>query len=411
MSAQGQGTRSDTSEETAGTAQASQRPAAAQVYDVAVIGGGLHGLSAALRLARAGKRVVVLERHWTGRHASGATAAGVRTLNRDLRELDLSLEAMEMWHGIEALVGDDCGFHADGQISVAERTEDLERLKTRVAMLNQQGYRHEEIIDNAELLRLVPAISRHCVGASVARGDGAADPHKTIRAFRRAAEQAGVQIVEQCGVRAIERSGQDWKVDAGGRAWTVPFVVNAAGAWSGRVAAMVGDAIPLETKSSMMIVSERLAPFIQPVVSIMGRALSFKQSSQGTLVIGGGLQGIPDLDRETSTVRLGVLSKGARAATDLFPCVRDMRIVRVWAGLEAKTSDMVPVIGPSPNAPGVFHAFGFSGHGFQLVPVVGAAISDLIVQGSTKRAIGKLSAQRLMGGAGTEPGGPAKEAA
>jgi sarcosine oxidase subunit beta len=387
------------------------RPADAPIYDVAVIGGGLHGLSAAMQLARAGKRVVVLERHWTGRHASGATAAGVRTLNRDMGELDLSLEAMEMWHHIEDLVGDDCGFHADGQISVAERPQDMDRLNARVTMLNGLGYRHEEVIDAAELLRLVPAISPHCAGASIARGDGAADPHRTIKAFRRSAEQAGVRIMEQCGVQSIERAGQDWKITAGGQSLTVPFVVNAAGAWSARVAAMVGDTIPLETKSSMMIVSERLAPMIKPVVSIVGRALSFKQSDQGTLVIGGGLQGIPDLDRETSTVRLGVLAKGARAATDVFPCVRDMRIVRVWAGLEAKTRDMIPVIGPSPNAPGVFHAFGFSGHGFQLVPVVGAAIADLIVQGSTRRAIGKLSAQRLMAGTAAGPGDPAKEAA
>lgn len=379
------------------------------IYDVAVIGGGLHGLSAAMHLARAGQRVLVLERHWTGRHASGATAAGVRTLNRDLAELDLSLEAMEMWHGIADLVGDDCGFHADGQICVAEREPGLDKLKARVSLLDSLGYRHEEIIDARELRRQVPAISPHCVGASIARRDGAADPHRTIKAFRRSAEEAGVLILEQCGVDSIVRRGQDWTIRGAHQSWTVPFVVNAAGAWSGRVAAMVGDDIPLETKSSMMIVSERLAPMIRPVVSIMGRSLSFKQSDQGTLVIGGGLQGIPDLDRETSTVRLGVLSKGARAATDLFPCVRDMRIVRVWAGLEAKTRDLIPVIGPSPNAPGVFHAFGFSGHGFQLVPVVGAALADLVVHGRTGRTIGKLSAQRLMNAPG--PGPDTKEAA
>src|SRR5690606_12150493 len=133
---------------------------------------------------------------------------------------------------------------------------------------------------------------------------------------------------------------------------------------------MVGDDIPLDTRSSMMMVSERLSPFIKPVVSIMGRSLSFKQSDQGTHVIAGGLEGIPAPDKETSTARMRVLAKGARAATDLFPCVGTIRIVRVWAGLEAKTDDMLPVVGPSPNAPGVFHAFGFSGHGFQLVPVV-----------------------------------------
>ncbi|SAI72678.1 oxidoreductase [Bordetella ansorpii] len=370
--------------------------------DAVVIGGGLHGLSAALHLARAGKRVVVLEKHWVGRHASGATAAGVRTLNRDRRELDLSLESMDMWHALESLVGDDCGFHPNGQICVAETPDALAKLRARVDGLRADGYTHEELIGQDELRRLLPDLSPHCLGASIARRDGAADPHRALRAFRRSAEAAGVKIAEQCGVTAIERRGQDWAVLAGGRAWIAPAVVNAAGAWSARIAAMVGDEIPLATKSSMMMVSERLRPFIRPVVAIMGRSLSFKQSDQGTLVIGGGLQGIPDLDRETSTARMRVLSKGARAAVDLFPMVRDIRIVRVWAGLEAKTEDLLPVVGPSPNAPGVFHAFGFSGHGFELVPVVGATLADLVVRGSTKRPIQHIQAQRLMQAAAQE---------
>ena len=57
---------------------------------------------------------------------------------------------------------------------------------------------------------------------------------------------------------------------------------------------------------------------------------------------------------------------------------------------------MVPVIGPSPNAPGVYHVFGFSGHGFQLVPVTGAIVMDLVVRGRTDRDINALQAERLM---------------
>lgn len=378
----------------------------ARVFDVAVVGGGLHGLSAALHLCRAGKRVVVLEKSWVGRHASGATAAGVRTLNRDVGELDLALESMEMWHRISALVGDDCGFHPNGQICVADRPEHLAKLEQRVASLSAAGYQHEQIIDAQELRRLVPAINPQCLGASISRIDGAADPHRTLAAFRRSAELAGAVIRQGCGVTGIERRGQDWAlalqgpaVEVDGESIVVPFIVNAAGAWAGRIAAMVGDEIPLGTKASMMIVTERLAPLVKPVVSIMGRSLSFKQSDQGTLVIGGGLQGIADLDAESSSVRMGVLSKGARAATDVFPSVRDVRMVRVWSGLEAKTADLLPVVCPAVNAPGVFHAFGYSGHGFELVPVVGATLTDLITQGRTRRPIAALDARRLMAAA------------
>jgi sarcosine oxidase, subunit beta len=364
--------------------------------DVVVIGGGLHGLSAALHLARAGKSITIVERAWVGRHASGATAAGVRTLSRDLAEVPISLEAMEMWHRIDKIVGDHCGFHAHGQLRVAETERHLTELNERAAKMRQLGYVHEEIIDRAELLRLVPTISPHCVGALVARRDGAADPHRTLRAFRHACEAEGVEIHEGCGVTAIERRGSDWLVRAGERSFTAPAIVNAAGAWAARIAALVGDDIALGMKASMMIVTERLAPLLDPVVSVVGRALSFKQSGQGTLVIGGGLQGSADLDTQRSTVNFSELARGARAATDLFPSVRDVRITRAWTGMEAKTDDLIPVIGLSPNASGVVHAFGFSGHGFQLVPVVGAIICDLLVHGRTERQIAAFAAERLM---------------
>ena len=368
----------------------------AEPVDVAVVGGGLHGLSAALHLARAGRRVVVIERRWTGRHASGATAAGVRTLGRDIAEIPISLEAMAMWHRIAEIVGDDCGFHAHGQLRIAEREEHMPDLLRREAKMHSLGYGHEEMIDAKELRRLVPALSPDCVGALVARRDGAADPHRTILAFRRACLAEGVVIAEGCGVEALDRQGSDWLLICGERRFRAPVVVNAAGAWAARLAALFGDGIALGVRASMMMVTERLAPLLDPVASVVGRALSFKQSDQGTLVIGGGLQGAADLDLERSTVNFSELAKGARAASDLFPAVRGVRIARCWTGIEAQTSDHLPVIGASPNAPGLYHAFGFSGHGFQLVPVVGAILAELVVEGRTRREITAFAPQRLM---------------
>lgn len=369
---------------------------ATETFDVAVVGGGLHGLSAALHLAREGARVVVLERRWIGRHASGASAAGVRTLGRDLGELPLSLESDAMWHEMEALVGDDCGFHANGQVRVAETEAALSALRQRVELMHKSGYRHEELIDAGELRRLVPGIAPHCVGAIVVRSDGAADPHRTLRAFRRAAEDAGVVIREQEGVARIARSGRAWRLSSAHLVVEAGHIVNAAGAWAAEIAGMVGDAFRLGTKASMMIVTERVADVAWPVVSSVGRKLSFKQTDRGTLLIGGGVQGRYDLSAERASVDFTSLAEGARAAAELFPCSRDVRILRTWAGLEAKTEDNLPVIAASPNAEGVVHVFGFSGHGFQLVPVAGAVVADLVLRGATSRPIAALDARRLL---------------
>lgn len=364
--------------------------------DALVIGGGLHGLSSALQLARRGASVILLERSRIGRHSSGASAAGVRTLGRARAELPISLVAMQMWHKMEELVGDDCGFHAYGQLQVAESEAELDRLHKRVASLHENGFTNEEMVDASDLRILVPALSPHCIGGAFARNDGAADPHRTLAAFLRAVQNEGVIVHEGVGVSHLEKRNGVWCAGDGKTRFEAPLLVNAAGAWAGEIAAMAGDHIPLDTKSSMMIVTERVSPFVRPTVSTVGRKLSFKQTDQGTLLIGGGEQGRPDLQNERAEVDIPALARSAAAAMALFPNVGCLRIVRSWAGLEAKTNDDVAIAGLSPSEPSLMHLFGFSGHGFQLVPVLGIAAAELLLTGRSSLALSDLTPQRLM---------------
>ncbi|PWS37612.1 FAD-dependent oxidoreductase [Falsiroseomonas bella] len=362
-----------------------------------VIGGGLHGLSTALHLARMpGWQVTVLERRHVGRHSSGVNAGGVRRLGRDLREIALSMVAWEMWSNISALVGDDCGFQPGGQVKVAENAAELGKLEARAAQVRALGWTHEEVVDQAEVRRLLPAIAPHVVGALVCHGDGSADPMRTVMAFRRAAQEAGATIIEGSGVTAIERSGAGTlRVVTEEGTHEAERVANCAGAWATRIARMAGEEIPCGVKASMMIVTERLPHFCTPTVGPTGRALSFKQTVAGTVVIGGGHQGLNDPERETSTVLFGNLAHAARIAAELFPCVKGARIMRTWTGTEARTPDEIPVIGESRTMPGLFHSFGYSGHGFQLSPAAGAAVAELIARGATNLPVAPFTQRRF----------------
>jgi sarcosine oxidase subunit beta len=363
--------------------------------DVVVIGGGIHGCSTALHLALRGIKAMVVEKDYAGRHASGVNAGGVRQLARDPAEIPLSISSMTIWERLGELVGDDCGFESHGTVLVAESEAELAGFRARVDDLRLKGFTHEELIDRAELRRLVPAVSDHCPGGVVSRRDGAADPFRTTQAFRRRAVEHGAEVIEGVTVTGLARTGGVWRVETSDGPIEAPKVVNAAGAWADRIAAMLGEPVPLSVVAPMLMVTSRLPAFIRPVVILRGRRLSFKQLGNGTVVIGGGHLATPHRDRNETVLDWDKLAVSAATVWELFPVMRQATVVRAWAGIEAYMADGIPVVGPSATAEGVFHQFGFSTHGFQLGPGTGAVIAELVATGSTNVPIADLAITRF----------------
>jgi sarcosine oxidase, subunit beta len=351
--------------------------------DILVIGGGLHGLSAALHLARDGARVRLVERERVGRHASGVNAGGVRRLGRHPAELPLAEAALPMWRAMPDLVDDDCGFKASGQVKIAESEADLEMLGARAKQVRGLGYDHEEILDQAELRSLIPAVADHCAGAMIVRGDGFADPYRTCIAFRRAAVAAGVEIDEGVGIEELERVDGIWHARTVDDTYEAPEVVNTAGAWGVTLAGRLGEAVPVRAAAYMMMVTDAQPRFVEPVIGLASRKLSLKQMANGTVVIGGGFQGKPDVLSGKTTLDFVGLAKSAEISCTIFHILRKARLVRAWAGIDGEAADGIPVIGRSTLHEGLTHAFGFSGHGFQLVPAVGRALAALIRTGQS----------------------------
>ncbi|NKB55195.1 MAG: FAD-dependent oxidoreductase [Alphaproteobacteria bacterium] len=353
-----------------------------ETADVVIVGGGLHGCSAALHLARRGVTALVIEKDHVGRHASSVNAGGVRRLGRDLAEVPLSAASIELWNDIEDLVDDDCGFHATGQVKIAETEEELAALRARAAQVRELGFDHEEIVDQATLRDLLPAVAPHCVGGMYVAGDGYADPARTTAAFRRKGESLGVRFFEGVTATGVERTDGVWRVSTNDGTFEGPVLINCAGAWADRIAAALGETVPLTVLAAMLMVTAPMPRFIEPVVGSQGRKLSFKQAANGTVIIGGGHRGGAYRDENRTTIDFGGLAISAKTASILFPVMATASIVRCWAGLEAFMPDGIPVIGPSA-AEDAYHAFGYCGHGFQLGPIVGSMMADLVTTGGT----------------------------
>lgn len=347
--------------------------------DVLVIGGGIHGLSTALHLARAGVRVTVLEAEYCGRHASGVNAGGVRTLGRHVEEIPLALASRTLWHGLHEVLGEDGGFVASGQLKLAENAAELEDCQRRVDQLRALGFTHEVLIDRQQVLELVPTVAPHVVGGIWVKDDGYAVPYRTVTAFRLAAQKLGVRVLEHTPAQRIERGASHWRVDTPAGVHQAEHLVVTAGAWAGQLAAQVGEPVPVRPEGLMLMVTHRVAPFCAPVLGATGRALSFKQFANGTVVIGGKLVGSVEFVARHGEVQMDRLSTSARTVTDLFPHLRHLGVNRVWAGVEAFTADDLPVIGASSTAEKLSYSFGFCGSGFQMGPGTGRRLAQQIL--------------------------------
>lgn len=366
-----------------------------QTADVIIVGGGIHGCSTALYLALRGYKPLLIEKDYAGRHSSGVNAGGVRQLMRHVAEIPLSIRSMDIWDKIQDLVEDDCGFDSHGQVLVAENNDELAIMRERVDDLNLCGFTHEELIDAQELRRLVPAVAETCPGGVVSRRDGAANPAQTTTAFRRMAEKRGARIIEGVAVTDVKRAGRDWQVTAGDETYTAPILVNAAGAWAGKFAAMLGEPVPLEIVAPMLMITSRVPAFIKPVVILRGRKLSFKQFANGIVMIGGGYLGRAYPETNETDLDWTKLKDSARTVWELFPVMREATIVRAWAGIEAKMPDDIPVLGKSLKHEGLYHQFGFSLHGFQLGPGTGYTMAELIATGHTNISLDAFRPDRF----------------
>ncbi len=363
--------------------------------DVLIIGGGLMGFSTALQLAQRGVKSVVVDKDSAGRHASGVNAGGLRQLNRHPAEIPLSVAAAEIWHDIKSLVDKNCDAKFPGQIRIAENEEDLQTLGQRAELVRNLGFQHEEMIGREELYKLAPSLVSHCKGALICRNDGYARPFHALEAFRQKALSLGVKYLPSTRIDAIEHDSKGWRLSSAKGEFRAPVIVNCAGAWAGQVASTLGEPVPVKPGAPMLMITERLPHFIDPVFGAASRKLSFKQMQNGTLLIGGAHMAELNFQQHKTTMNWAKLAVSARTVLALFPQLKDVRIVRTWAGIEAFMPDNLPVISRSKNYSDAFHAFGFSAHGFQLSPVVGIIISQLILDDHTNFNIDPFSINRF----------------
>lgn len=199
-------------------------------------------------------------------------------------------------------------------------------------------------------------------------------------------------------MHTIAHDGSRFVVEAGdGLTVVARTLVNAAGAWADGIASQLGERFTLEVMAPQMVVSEPFARRITATVDypVAGRYFYVRQVKRGNVLFGRG-PGRADL----KTGRAQFLPQNAfdasRIAMDVVPALRGKTILRTWSGIEGKSPDSMPYLGFSRTVPNLIHAFGFSGHGFQLGPGTGAVVSELALDGRTSTQIEAFDPYRFV---------------
>jgi gamma-glutamylputrescine oxidase len=354
--------------------------------DVAVLGGGIAGCSAALHLARRGYRVALLEAHTVGYGASGRSggqtifglAVGQKALAADVgrddarRLFDLSVEALDLTQSLINENAIDCDYHPN-HVHVAVKPRHLRELDDWAHELREEyDYTSVRLLDLDELQAHVRS-SRY-LGGLIDPRSGHLHPLKFTQGVARAAETAGAKIFENSQVLRYE-DGPEVTVHTAQGSVRCAHLVLCGNAYLGSVAPALARRIL--GVGTYIIATEPLGeervrallPSNAAIADINWILDYFRRSADHRLLFGGRVSySAMQPPRLAESMRRRMLR--------IFPTLADVRVAHAWGGYLDITMNRAPDFGRL--APNVFYCQGFSGHGMSLTALAGKLVAEAI---------------------------------
>jgi gamma-glutamylputrescine oxidase len=354
--------------------------------DVAVLGGGIAGCSAALHLAKRGFRVALLEARVVGYGASGRSggqtifglAAGQQALaakvgRDDARRLfDLSIEALDLAQSLIREYAIDCDYHAN-HVHVATKLGHLQELDEWARELHEDyGYLSARILNRGELQAHVR--SERYLGGLIDPRSGHLHPLKYTQGVARAAESAGAQIFENSQVLRYE-DGSEVTVHTAQGTVRCAHLVLCGNVYIGAVAPSLARRILgvgtyiIATEPLGEERARELLPSNAAVADLNWILDYFRRSADHRLLFGGRVS--------YSAVQPPRLAESMlKRMLRIFPTLNDVKVAYAWGGYLDITMSRAPNFGRL--APNVYYMQGFSGHGMSLTGLAGKLVAEAV---------------------------------
>lgn len=324
---------------------------------------------------------------------------GVRAQFATPVNIQMSLYSIPFFRDFEEATGHPSGYRPQGYLFVATRQSHLEYLRGNYSQQTALGLKTVQLLSAGEVLRIAPELrSDDILGGSFCWTDGFVDPNSVMSGFMARAVERGARLLrdtEATGIAMDSHGVAGVRTTRGFMASRT--VVNAAGAWARLVAQLAGIELPVEPLRRMLVPTQ---PFDRisrksPMVVDMATGFHYRPEGLGLLLAWNDPDETPGFNMNFDPAFIEkILTRGV----DRVPCLAEVEINprRAWAGLYEMTPDHHPVLGRVDEAPGLFLANGFSGHGVMHSPATGRILADLILKGSTELIdAGQLNLRRF----------------
>lgn len=362
--------------------------------DVVIVGAGIVGLSTAYWLAKAGAKVVVLDKGQTAYEAS-SRATGYVSLRGDCpREVPLAMVAEKLWDTLHDELGYPTEWTQAGRLWAACNESEWADIKETYAQFSKTpiGF---QLIDGKQCRELVPQITDMVVGGIYTPRSGHANPQRASQAFAWAFCDKGGEILENHAVLKINTaSGRVTGVETPRGTVHADCVIACAGPQNALLAGQLGIEFPVAVARFEALVTAPVAPMYQ--TALIAHQLSARQTKRGNLHVNGGPHEWVrvDLTSESPKPNTPIVRSIARRVVELFPRLGNVPVLRCWSGLVEVTPDQMCILERFETPSGLIMV-SMAGHGFGMAPAAGQALSHLALAGKSEHPIEDLSLRRF----------------
>ena len=351
-------------------------------YDAVIIGGGGHGLATAYYLASVHgiTNIAVIEKGWIGGGNTGRNTTIIRSNYLWDESASIYEHALKLWEGLAQDLNFNIMFSQRGVLTIAHSEHELKEMSRRVHAIRLNGI-DSDVMSPAEIKKFVPCINidqsiRYPVmGGFVQQRGGTARHDAVAWGYARAADDMGVDIIQNCEVTGLRRKGRKIiGIDTNMGFIKTKKVGCVVAGHSSVMADMAGIHLPLASRPLQALVSEPIKPILDTVIMSNAVHMYISQSDKGEMVLGAGV------DKYNSYAQRGsfpVREHMIAAAVGLFSFMYRLRMLRHWGGIVDTCPDASPILSKT-DIDGLYFNCGRGTGGFKATPGSGHVFADLI---------------------------------